>query len=595
MTQAQSPEGTKSSLRFRWTLWLPVLWIAGGLLASPVSRAAQNGSWAERTLASLSLEEKIGQLLFPAITPGDLEPGGPEAKRVGRWLKAGAVGGIHVFRGKGDVAVRVINRLQEQSQLPLLITADFEGGVGYIFHGTTRFPRPMALAATGSPELVTAVAKRTAVEGRACGVHVNFAPVLDVNINPDNPIINLRSFGDDPRRVARFGTAYFKGLQEAGMIAVGKHFPGHGDTEQDSHLALPVVRVSRERLDRVELPPFAAAIAEGLEAVMSAHIAWPDITGSTLPATLDPKILEGILRGQMGFDGLIFTDALTMEGITSQFPLPEAAVRALEAGADILLFAEVETVGRGLMKAVGEGRLTEARISASVLRILRSKEALGLHREKRASLDHYEAVMGDPEGEALAEDAVRRSFVVPPRDRPVVPFPPIAGKKVLHVIVADPGQEWWGFSPGEELTRTLRRRGAWVEALSIDGEGTLLADALVRAQTADAILVSAYAGLAAFRGESGLSPAQTVSLGTLAGEGAHFVGLGNPYGFRDLEGFGSALLGFDVSARFERLAVAALSGDFEITGRMPIQLESLGSKNSGTGRGVEDPRGPRDR
>jgi len=301
------------------------------------------------------------------------------------------VGGIILFRGPVYESVHLVNRMQQAARLPLLISADLESGSGMRFDDATNFPWNMALGATGNPEYARREGELTAREARALGVQQIFAPVADVNNNAGNPVINVRSFGEDPSEVARFVAAFVEGAQAGGVLATAKHFPGHGDTATDSHRGLPVINVGRERLESIELVPFRAAIKSGVGAVMSAHIGLPQIDptqvsplprdsilrpayaeqevlteNAVLPGTLSPVVLGGLLRKELGFDGIVVTDALDMSGLTIYFKQDEAAVRAVLAGADMLLKpGDPDAVVRGLREAVRSGRVTESRVEQS--------------------------------------------------------------------------------------------------------------------------------------------------------------------------------------------------------------------------------------
>ncbi|NIP60547.1 MAG: hypothetical protein GWM92_19400, partial [Gemmatimonadetes bacterium] len=338
-------------------------------------------SWSEETLRSLTLRQKVGQMIMPWVL-GDFAPEGTEEHdRILEMIERQEVGGVLMSVGSPtEVAVK-LNDLQGHSRIPLLVASDLENGAGFRFHGAvhlpgaiplggaTDYPPLMAVGATGNPGYAYEVGRVTAVEARALGIHVPFAPVLDVNNNPENPIINSRSFGEDPQAVARMGAAFVRGVQDYGAVATAKHFPGHGDTETDSHMELPVIGVDRARLDSVELVPFRAAIRAGVGAVMTAHLAVPELTGSrTTPATLSRPILTDLLRREMGFRGLVFTDALDMDGIDRNFERGEVAVGAVEAGADVVLMPpEPEVALQALLDAVAAGRIPESRIDASVL------------------------------------------------------------------------------------------------------------------------------------------------------------------------------------------------------------------------------------
>src|SRR5438874_2654111 len=287
-------------------------------------------------LAKLSPREKIAQLVVPWLGGNYMALDDSAFQIAVRWIDSLQVGGIIISVGSPyDIAAK-LNALQRRSKLPLLISADLEWGAGMRVVGATAFPMIMAAGATGDERDAYTIGRVAAIEGRAVGIHVNFAPDADVNNNPLNPIINIRSFGEDPRAVAKLVQAYVRGLQEHGMLATLKHFPGHGDTDADSHLGLPTIRADYARLDSVELVPFRACIDAGASVVMSAHIAFPAFTGD-VPATLSPAMLTGVLRDSLKFKGLVVTDALQMGAIVTKYGAGEAAVRAFEAGSDLIL------------------------------------------------------------------------------------------------------------------------------------------------------------------------------------------------------------------------------------------------------------------
>jgi beta-N-acetylhexosaminidase len=299
---------------------------------------------------------------------------------------------------KGDpLAIAVLlNRLQRASALPLLFTADFEGGAGYIVEGATRHPRAMAFGAARDEGLAERAGRLNAGEGRALGVHVDFYPVVDVNNNPANPIINLRSFGEDPALVGRLAVAYMKGIQAGGMLSTAKHFPGHGDTAVDTHVGLAVIEHPRARLDAVELVPFKAAIGAGVDAVMSTHIRLPALDPTEgLPATLSRPVLTGLLRQELGFDGLVFTDSMSMGAIVKGFPVDRAAAMAVAAGADVVLDPpDAEAAVRGIREAVEKGEISREQVDRSVARILRAKARLGLDRVRTVDVEAVPSGLG---------------------------------------------------------------------------------------------------------------------------------------------------------------------------------------------------------
>jgi beta-N-acetylhexosaminidase len=315
--------------------------VRSGLALGPAE-----GRWVEKTLASMTLEEKVGQLIACRYA-GNFYPADSGARASLKALITGSkIGGLVIFGGDAYETAHLNNDLQAAARVPLLIASDFERGVGTQITGTTLFPTLMGIGAADSEDLAFVMGKVTALEGRAIGVQVTYAPVVDVNINPDNPIINTRAIGEDPALVGRLAAAFIRGCQENGMIATAKHFPGHGDTDQDSHSLLPTIRADRTRLEQVELAPYAKAFEAGVQAVMVGHLSVPALDPTpNLPATLSPAILTDLLRQKLGFRGLIVTDAMEMAGITNSFSPGDAALRAILAGADIILLPPEPTRG----------------------------------------------------------------------------------------------------------------------------------------------------------------------------------------------------------------------------------------------------------
>ena len=346
---------------------------------------ADAARWVDRTLATMSTDDKAAQLVFPGLDSTFLSTDSDTFERLRELAEKWHVGGFLVFGGSEPVpgvllnptygsvilgdplsAAATLNRLQRVSPLPLLNAGDFEWGVGMRIRGATQFPRAMAFGAAGDKALTQQAGRLTGVEMRAIGVHMDFAPVADVNNNPRNPVINTRSFGEDPSRVGEHAAAFARGLQDAGVIATLKHFPGHGDTDVDTHIGLATVPHPRDRLDQVELAPFRAGIAAGAQAVMVGHLEVPAVDDTrSQPATLSPKAITGLLRRDLAFDGLIVTDSMSMQAITKMMPSGDAAVRTIEAGSDVVLHSPDDRAAiTALREAIaGDGCRTSASIS----------------------------------------------------------------------------------------------------------------------------------------------------------------------------------------------------------------------------------------
>lgn len=397
----------------------------------------------DELIRTMSVEEKVGQLFMVGF-PGQIM--GYEASTL---VKDYHVGGVILFARNVDSPGQVAyltNQLQKAAtengaKIPLLVAADQEGGlVNRLGPQATNFPGNMALGATGSADLARRQGEITGQELRAVGINVNFAPVVDVNNNPKNPVIGIRSLGEDPQAVARLASAYIQGLQSAGVIATAKHFPGHGDTAVDSHIGLPVVDHPRSRLDRVEFVPFRAAIEAGVQAIMTAHIVFPAIDPTPgLPATLSSKVLTGLLREDMGFTGLIFTDALEMGAITKTYGLGEAAVKALQAGADQLLIAwpqdwyDAVRAIQKVTQAVKQGEISLNRVNSSVRRILAAKEKLGLFKSSQVDQTRAKELVGRPENRAVGMEIARRSITVVKNEARILPLKPGYAGRLLVI------------------------------------------------------------------------------------------------------------------------------------------------------------------
>jgi beta-glucosidase-like glycosyl hydrolase len=382
--------------------------VAAGLQSAQgpaLDRDAQR--WVDQTIRKLTPDQMVGQLIMPRFSAVYTSSDSDVYDKLTQFVNEAHVGGIIAFGGEERVPqvmlnptygptilgqplalASMLNRLQAISSIPLLTASDFEWGVGMRIAGTTRFPRAMAFGAAGDEQLAFEAGRITAAEGRALGVHVNFAPVADVNNNPRNPVINIRSFGEDPVRVGALSGAWLRGLQQGGMLGTLKHFPGHGDTSVDSHLGLPLIEHPRERLDAVEIAPFKAGIDAGAAAVMIAHIELPALDPSKVPATLSRPVVTGLLRERLNFQGLVFTDSMLMDGVARMGSSGDLAVRAFLAGNDMILDpVDVLDAFRGLKAAVDSGVISRERLEASVRRILTAKARLGLHKTRGVNLD----------------------------------------------------------------------------------------------------------------------------------------------------------------------------------------------------------------
>jgi beta-N-acetylhexosaminidase len=551
--------------------------------ADETAVAAGTVGWAEQTLRGMTLRQKVGQLMMPRIGGEYLPIGTGSYDRTVSWVRELGIGGVIVTVGPPlEMAVK-LNMLQDMAAVPLLVTADMEHGPGQVLNagtilpygldngGGTRFPPLMGLGASGEERFAYELGRITALEGRAAGVHVTFSPVVDVNNNPANPIINTRSYGADPALVSRLAAAHVRGIQDHGMLATAKHFPGHGDTGTDSHVHLPFITVDKARADAVELPPYRSAFAAGVAGVMSAHIAFPALTGDSVPATLNPRLLSGLLRDELGFGGMVYTDALDMGAIVEGWGAGMSGVLALQAGADVLLQMmpdDVEVLIDAVVEAVRTGQLTEARIDASVLRILRAKERLGLHREARVDIARIPEIVGTSAHLRSAAEAAERS-VTAVRNRDGLL--PLRTRSALSIIYTD------DFDPvaGGAFQREL---GAGIEQLStvlINGsvDDARLAEIAAQAEQADVVLFSPFIRVVAGKEGIGVAPRVAAAINRIAERRPTVItAFGNPYVLQQFPQTGTYVIAWAPWEPAQSAAARALLGRAPITGRLPIPI-----------------------
>lgn len=569
---------------------------------SAADRAADK--WVRSTLVAMSLDQKIGQLLVSSFQSSFISTDSRTFDELAKSVRDYHVGGFHVFGatelapgvllnptygtvtlGQPLEAASTLNRLQAIAKLPLLNTADFETGAGFRIQGATAFPRAMAFGAAGDEKLAYEAGRVTGEESRALGVHVNFAPVVDVNNNPRNPVINTRSFGEDPALVGRLASAYTRGLQSAGVAATLKHFPGHGDTDVDSHIGLPVIRQSRERLDAIELPPFRAGIAAGADAVMTGHIEMPALDPApATPTTLSRPIVSGLLRKELGFKGLIYTDSMGMQGVTAMHAPGAAAVLAIKAGNDVVLHSPDDGAAfAGLRDAVKSGEIPMAQLDGSVERILKAKARAGLHRSRTVNLDALPTVVGTRANQSIAEAVSQRSITLVKDEQNQVPLKAPRDAQVLYLSVLDYPSGWRIAAPSRTFIPELRQRWPNVTAIELSDRTTASEIELVRAMAPrfDAIVASVFVRAASASGRMDLTAPlqallQQIARQTNASKKPFVtVFFGNPYAAMFLRDLPAMVLTYDFYDRAEASAVRAIAGEAAIGGTLPINLPGM--------------------
>lgn len=545
-------------------------------------------AWVDETLSSMSLREKIGQLIQVRVYGKFLNRQDEVFKNLQKEIEDYDIGGVVLYAGNIYESALLLNELQELSDLPLLVSADFEHGASFRIADTTSFPWNMAIGAAGSEEFAYQQGMITAQESRALGVHWLFAPVVDVNNNPDNPVINIRSYGEDPQLVARMGSAFIRGARAGGALTTAKHFPGHGDTATDTHIGMAVVPSDLQRLDSVELVPFKSAIEAGADAVMTVHAAVPKVTQDPeVPATLSKEILTDLLRHRLQFDGIVITDAMEMGGIRNKYWSGLAAVRAFHAGADVIMLpTNVAAAINEIERAVEMGLIPVERIDASVTRILRVKSSLGLHRERTVSIDRLKEIIAHPENEALAQQIADRSITAVKNDDSLLPVNPVDNPKIFSLVL-DSGM---ATDPGEIFQSEMRKvypslTAEWANARVSEDQ---IEDILKYAKNSDLIVCATFARVASGRNIIGIPEGQQIIIEKLLKTQKPFVWIafGNPYVLERFPKVGTYLCTFSYSDVSQRAAVKAISGVIPIDGKMPVSIP----KHAAIGDGLEIPK-----
>ena len=573
---------------------------ANANLTSPLTPLTpEQSKWVEASLRSMSVEEKVGQLLFTtyhgSFTAND---SGAYADmmhdiddlHVGGFITITHGSPLGIVKDQAYPTAVLANMLQAKSKLPLLIGADYERGTAMRQDEGTSFPTAMALAAAGEPKDAYTMGKITALEARAVGVHWVYAPVCDVNNNPGNPIINTRSFGENPQRVSDFVTEFIRGVQEHGALATAKHFPGHGDTATDSHIDLPTIKADRQRLESLELIPFRAAISAGVASVMTGHLNVPAFEPDpAIPATLSSHILTGVLRDQLHFQGLVITDALDMGGITVRYAPGDAAVRAFLAGADALLMPPVpDAAYQALLAAAQLGRIPKDRLDASVRRLLEAKARIGLNQNRVVDVTKLNEKFGSAEWQETAQEISDRGITLLRDKQRLLPLDGTKPSRALLVsLYADPEPY-----PGVDLEAQLRSRFDSLIALRADTKFSR-ADALKLPPTSDydVVILALFVRVSDRKGDIDVPADQVPVINQIykSGKPVITLGLGSPYLIERFPQADTWLSAFGISDVAQISLSRALFGEIPIRGQLPVTIPGVGLK---PGFGIEVPADP---
>jgi beta-N-acetylhexosaminidase len=572
-----------------------------------LDRAGKN--WAQKTLKRLSLQEKIGQLFMIKVLGGFVNSENPDYLKWRDQITRYHVGSVLLtVPSEGSIlrktepyeAAMLINQLQRDSKLPLIVAADFERGPSMRLDGVTIFPHAMAFAATKNPDFARRFGEIVAEESRAVGVQWNFFPDADVNSNPANPIINVRSFGEDPEQVSAFVDAYIKGAREQGLLTTAKHFPGHGDTAADSHIGVATVNRSRREIEDVDLVPFRNAIKSGVDAIMVAHVTAPALeVDSQKVATTSPAIITGILRSELGFQGIIATDALDMGALGRLYPqaAPEAAGRAavdaIKAGNDVLVLpSDLDGAYSGVLNAVRSGEISEPRIDEAVLKILQAKASVGLNKARLVDVNAISSVVAKPESLAFAQQVADSAITLvrdnghvlplrrqtsPPSDAPL-----FENSLVCILLVNDARSE-----NGRQLERDLRSRVPGMRAIYVDPStaAALTPEIQGAAASAAKVIVAAYVTpVAGGSSSTSLAPGPAALLNSVLKTAAAktlVISFGSPYIAMDFPTIQNYLCAYSDVAIGEHAAAKALFGEMPIEGHLPVTIPGFAARGAG--------------
>ncbi len=556
-------------------------------------------------MKTMTPRERIAQLIVIGFNGHPMNTRTRDYRKFVRLVSQEHVGGlilVNVSNGrtvaKADPleTAGFINRMQRLAKIPLLVSADFERGASMRVDATTIFPHAMAFTASRDPNEAQIEGEITAREARALGVQWLFFPDADVNNNPDNPIINIRSYGENPDDVSAFVSAFITGAHSVAsakgegsvlrdqrlskVLTTAKHFPGHGDTATDTHLNLASIGGDRQRLEQVEWAPFRAAIQSGTDSVMTAHIAVPALDDPGLPATLSSKIVTGVLRDELGFKGIIVTDALEMGGIAKGFSVGEAAVRSLLAGADVLLMPpDGEAAINAVAAAVRSGQISQKRVDESVMRILTAKAHVGLAAKKLVDLDAVHSVVNSPESNAAAQLISDRSVTLVRNEKDFVPLKP-SGNTAFFILA-----EGSTSVQGQAFALEVRKRSVMANVTILDSKmpEAELQSALERASDATQYVVVAFASVAAYRGSVALGGGfpQFVENMVATKKPVALIAMGNPYLLRNFPDVAAYMTTYSTVPPSEVSAVKALFGEIPIGGKLPVSIPGFAQYGDG--------------
>ena len=539
--------------------------------------SAKYSKQVEDKLAAMTLREKIAQMVVSNSFGTALDKNSKDYKRIRSLIKDSKIGGFIFFQGNAKDEADLINDMQSMSDTPLLMSADFERGTRMRLDDGSLFPSNMSLGATRDPQLAYDMGFQIARECRAIGIHQNYSPVVDINNNPLNPIINVRSFGEDPDLVSQMGDMMINGLQDGNVIATAKHFPGHGDTDIDSHSDLPVIKYGKDRLDKTELIPFKNAIQSKVRSVMIAHLSFPQIDPEPyVPASLSPPIITGILKDQLGFEGLVVTDALNMAGVTKHFSTSDVAVRCAMAGVDLILMpqGEEETIS-AIESAVMNGTIPESKINESTGKILKAKEWLKLNENRYVDANKIFDVVNNSNALMISKKIADKSITLV-KNESALPFKNGNNGKYLLLSLNNGNEK----ANSDLFISEFRSRTATdvadVKIFDMTGDisNSSLNDIIQASSAYDNIVIPIYAKVKIKTGTVGLPASQLDIINTLIANGKKVtvISFGNPYLIQGFESVSSYICAYSDSESSIKAGVSCLFGEQRFKGKLPVSI-----------------------
>lgn len=571
----------KSSILAYFLMFSLILPFLYGAIGISLHSVRTSGNSADMTIApkikkimnEMTLREKIAQMIISSTFPAEFQENSSNHTKLINLVTKQKIGGFIFFKGSASDYAKVSNILQSSAGIPLLISADFERGTGMRVSDGTLFPNNMAIGAAGNTQLAYNMGTIIAGESRAMGICQNYSPVCDVNNNPNNPIINVRSFGEDPVLVSNLSAAMIKGLQDGNVIATAKHFPGHGDTEIDSHNDLPVLNFSMDRLNKIELVPFKNAIENNVRSVMIAHLSFPELENrANVPASLSENIVNELLINQMGFKGLVVTDALNMKGITKYFSTEQVAIMCVKAGIDLILMpADEETSITAIENAVTGGQISEERIDRSVEKILQAKEWLGLFKKNTVDESAVKNLVNTEKSNALAQQIADESITLVKDDNNIVPL----NNLYKHILV-------YNISDGKDninsgyFSKKFSEKFPEAEVVDVNQEiNTDILDAYVQnASNYDAVIIAVYAKVKYGTGKISILPSHSELIKSLAAGNSKLIvlSLGNPYLLTNFESVPNYICTYGDADVSLNAVIKAISGDIKFKGKLPVSI-----------------------